>query len=122
MTLENLEDPIEPSTPAPDATPLDVAPDPEPLHFETHPTDDIDKATPTIGERLVDAGEEPLLYYTKQRGARTVDLLLNLPLRLASTPDGGQAFDMHHRMIIEEAVRRQMDATMWAVKALTWKG
>lgn len=106
----NLEDPIEPGAPEPDAIPLDVT------------TDDTDEAAPTIGERLVDAGEEPLLYYTKQRGARTVDLLLNLPLRLASTPDGGQAFDMHHRMIIEEAVRRQMDATMWAVKALTWKG
>ena len=110
MNPDNLEDPIEPGAPVPDAIPLDVT------------TDDIDKAAPTIGERLVGAGEEPLLHYTKQRGARTVDLLLNLPLRLASTPDGGQAFDMHHRMIIEEAVRRQMDATMWAVKALTWKG
>lgn len=110
MNPDNLEDPIEPGAPMPDAIPLDVT------------TDDIGKAAPTMGERLVGNSTEPGVVITELRGARTVDLLLNLPLRLASTPDGGQAFDMHHCMIIEEAVRRQMDATMWAVKALTWKG
>lgn len=89
------------------------------------PTDDVNKAQPTLGERLVGLGVNPsgdfTVSITKLRGARTIDLLMNHPLNLVEQ-SGVTSYDMHHRMIVEEATRRQMDATMWAVKALTWKG
>lgn len=127
MTLENLEDPIPTEVPAEEGIPLDVSmtdedPGPQLPPEAGPPTDDIDKAAPTIGERLVGHSSLSAGAITELRGARTVDLLLNAPLNIMTGPNGVPTFDMHHRMLIEEAVRRQIEATMWAVKALTWKG
>lgn len=149
MTLENLEDPIPTEVPCDAGILLDITmndedpghpepldrdhdfpepeepgcpPTPPPVADASHPTDDIDKAAPTIGERLVGSSSSTAVAITELRGARTVDLLLNAPLNIVTGPNGVPTFDMHHRMLIEEAVRRQIEASMWAVKALTWKG
>lgn len=74
----------------------------------------------TRGERLVGMTFNPSglfpVQLAKGRGARQIDLLGDLPLNIQ--PDG--TIDYEHHGIVEEAIRRQVDATMWAVKALTW--
>lgn len=73
----------------------------------------------TRGERLVGFTFNPSgkfdVQVAKGRGARAIDMLGSLPISVVNG-----VIDMEHHGIIEEAIRRQVDATMWAVKALTW--
>lgn len=82
----------------------------------------------TRGERLVGITFNPsgdfAVRLAKHRAARTIDQLANLPIHVmqAKAPNGQalQYIDLDHKSILEEAIRRQIDAQMWAVKALTW--
>lgn len=82
----------------------------------------------TRGERLVGLSFNPSgdqgVSITKVRAAKTIDMLLDTPIgAFAVMAPNGQIVnipDPDHRLIIEEAVRRNIDAQMWAVKALTW--
>jgi|GEM_PF-667036 len=89
------------------------------------PSTEEPKLPPTQGEILVGYSFNPSgdfkVTLMKLRGSKCIDQLANLPLR-TTEKDGQRYLDANHRMIVEEAIRRQMDATMWAVKALTWTG
>ena len=77
----------------------------------------------TRGERLVGLSFNPsgdqAVTMAKIRSAMLIDDLSNLPLLMIER-NGSQAYDTDHLKIVEEAIARQVDATMWAVKALTW--
>lgn len=79
---------------------------------------------PTQGELLVGLSFNPSgdtsVHLAKNRGAISIDQLANLPLRIIER-DGQKFIDANHRMVVEEAIKRQIEATMWAVKALTWQ-
>lgn len=76
---------------------------------------------PTRGERLVNVAASPDMevLLMKARGSRIIDDLSELPLAIIER-NGTQTYDVDHHKIVEEAIARQIDATMWAVKALTW--
>lgn len=85
----------------------------------------------TRGERLVGVNFNPsgdfAVKLTKHRHAKTIDALANLPINILTAEGQGpsqgqklQYMDLDHKGILEEAIRRQVDAAMWAVKALTW--
>lgn len=80
--------------------------------------------SPTQGELLVGMSFNPsgdiTVHLAKNRGAISIDQLANLPLRIVER-DGQKFIDANHRMVVEEAIKRQIEATMWAVKALTWQ-
>ena len=77
----------------------------------------------TRGERLVGLSFNPsgdqAVTMAKIRSAMLIDDLSNLPLLMIER-NGSQTYDTDHLKIVEEAIARQVDATMWAVKALTW--
>lgn len=79
---------------------------------------------PSQGELLVGLSFNPSgdmrVHLAKVRGSISIDQLANLPLQIVER-DGGKFIDANHRMIVEEAIKRQLEATMWAVKALTWQ-
>jgi len=93
------------------ATVIEAEPPPEPVR------------QPTRGERLVGITFNPsgdhVVTMTKARSAMVIDDLSNLPLLMVER-NGNQTYDPDHLKIVEEAIARQVDATMWAVKALTW--
>jgi hypothetical protein len=76
---------------------------------------------PTRGERLVGLALSPGIevMLMKARGGRIIDELSELPLNMIER-NGQPRVDADHHKIVEEAIARQVDATMWAVKALTW--
>lgn len=79
---------------------------------------------PSQGELLVGLSFNPSgdmqVHLAKMRAAALIDKLANLPLRVIER-DGQRYLDANHRMIVEEAIKQQVSATMWAVKALTWQ-
>ncbi|MCD2528704.1 hypothetical protein LPL65_11750 [Providencia huaxiensis] len=70
----------------------------------------------TLGQKLVGVSFNPsgniIVDAVKQNAADTIDLIQDSMKRATSE----EALMLHN-----EAIRRIMDAQMWAVKAITWK-
>lgn len=70
----------------------------------------------TLGQKLVGVSFNPsgniMIDAVKQNAADTIDLIQDSMERATSE----EALMIHN-----EAIRRIMDAQMWAVKAITWK-
>ena len=70
----------------------------------------------TQGWKLVGASFNPsgssLVTHIKAMGAEVIDILAELKMPLQQMPDGSKRYDANHRMIIEEAIKRQIEATM----------
>ncbi|MDC6033466.1 hypothetical protein [Proteus mirabilis] len=70
----------------------------------------------TLGQKLVGISFNPsgniIVDAVKQNAADTIDLIQDSMQKATSEES---------LMIYNEAIRRIMDAQMWAVKAITWK-
>ncbi|UNH28180.1 hypothetical protein MNY64_05065 [Moellerella wisconsensis] len=70
----------------------------------------------TLGQKLVGVSFNPsgniIVEAVKQNAADTIDLIQD-GMKKATSEEA--------LMIYNEAIRRIMDAQMWAVKAVTWK-